>query len=156
MLFDALQKPSVSSMADYILGTWFISGINEDASEEGLIVFRADGICIQFPSSLTPPQSNLSGTFRLYYSWDDEETLLYRLSPKGTPWTRKVVRTELGWNLVFEGDLSRDLKPKSFPCRKAIPDDLPPWFEEMEEICVAALERRAKKEADQAGASNGG
>ena len=139
----------MTSLAELILGPWFTSGIDEAAREDGLIVFRPDGICIQFPTSQTRP--DLAPTFRLYYTWEDEETLLYRLSPKGTPWTRKVKQTEFGWTMIYEGNSATGSDPRSFPFRRANPDELPPWYDEMIEICIGMLERRAKKEAEQAG-----
>ena len=147
LALHVLQK-FMAHIGEDILGNWFISDLDESDCEDGLIIFRPDGICIQFMTSKTLPV--ISSTFRLYYTWEDEKTLIYRLSPNGTPWTRRVERTPSGWTMICEAKQAHDKRARYFPCRRAHTMELPTWFDEMVEINIGMLARRAKKEAEQA------
>lgn len=139
-----------------LLGTWFMSNVDVFPDEDGILVFRPDGICIQFPSSVTRPP--IGQTFRLWYSLPDMNTIEYKMKPDGREWFRFVERNETGWTMVCDEELSNVRYYKKFPCRRAIPEELPEWFDEMMEKNLAKMASllNTKSTAEQAGTSNGG
>jgi hypothetical protein len=136
-----------------LIGTWFISGSGFD--EDGILVLRTDGICIQFLSSISRPLN--SQTLRLWYSCPDEDTLQFKMKPdgkEGLRHIRQIERTATGWTMVYSDEHGR----KEFPCRIAKPDELPDWFQEMMDKNLVKMAALASKDstAEQASTSNGG
>ena len=138
--------------ASDILGTWFMSNVEAFPDEDGILVFRPDGICIQFPSSVTRPP--MGQTFRLWYSLPDKNIIEYKMKPDGRAWFRSVERHETGWTMVCDEELSNVRHYQKFPCRRAMPEELPDWFHEMMEKNLAKMASLLIKDptAEQAGA----
>jgi hypothetical protein len=137
-----------------LLGTWFMSNVDVFPDEDGILVFRPDGICIQFPSSVSMPP--IAQTFRLWYSCPDMNTIEYKMKPDGREWFRYIERHETGWTMVCDEVLSNVRHYKKFPCRRAMPHELPVWFDEMMERNLAKMASLLNTKSTEAGTSNGG
>ena len=83
-----------------LTGAWFMSNIGVFPDEDGILVFRPDGICIQFPSSVTVPP--IGQTFRLWYSFPDMNTIQFKMTPDGREWLRFIERNDTGWTMVCD------------------------------------------------------
>ena len=142
--------------ASDLLGTWFICSVDVFPDEDGILVFRPDGICIQFPCSVTRPP--IGQTFRLWYSFSDTSTIVYKMRPDGREWLRSVERHETGWTMICDEELSKVRHYKKFRCRRAMPEELPEWLDEMMDKNLAKMASLLKTEStvEQAGISNGG
>ncbi len=132
-----------------------MSNVDVFPDEDGILVFRSDGICIQFPSSVTLPP--IGQTFRLWYSLPDMNTIEYKMKPDGREWLRFVERNEKGWTMICDEELSNVRHYKKFPCRRAMPEELPEWFDVMMEKNLAKMASLLKKEstAEQVGSYDG-
>jgi hypothetical protein len=60
-------------------------------------------------------------------------TIEYKMKPDGREWLRFVERNETGWTMICDEELSNVRHFKKFPCRRAMPEELPQWFDEMGE-----------------------
>ena len=114
------------------VGIWLISGLNFVPDEDGILVMLPDGRSVQFPTSNTPPQKH--PVCRGWYSCPDAQSIRFSLRPEGEGWLRFIEITSEGWTMVAEGEKGRI----EYPCKAAVPEDLPPWYPEM-------LERNLKK-----------
>lgn len=115
------------------IGTWFISDIGFVPDEDGILVMLPNGLCVQFPSSVTRPLMNQ--TLRLWYSCPDANTIQYRMKPDGQYWIRHIQRTTGGWMMICDDERGRG----EFSCRIAKPEELPDWFPEMLEKNLAKM-----------------
>lgn len=120
-----------------LIGTWFMSNVGVFPDGDGILVFRPDGICIQFPSSVTLPP--IGQTFRLWFSLPDMNTIEYRMKLGGREWLRRIERNDTGWTMICDEELNKVRHYKKFPCRLAKPEELPDWFEEMMEKNLAKM-----------------
>lgn len=123
-----------------LTGAWFMSNIGVFPDEDGILVFRPDGICIQFPSSVTVPP--IGQTFRLWYSFPDMNTIQFKMTPDGREWLRFIERNDTGWTMVCDEELNKVRHHKKFPCRVAKPEELPDWFDEMLEKNLMKIDTR--------------
>ncbi len=75
------KKNAVTQTPDFILGTWFIGDLGCVADENGILVMQAEVRAIQFPSSITRPQTNQ--IHRLWYSCPDANSIQFKGRPDG-------------------------------------------------------------------------
>ena len=140
------KEIGVTKTPEFILGTWFIGDIGCVPDEDGILVMLAGGRAIQFPSSITRPQSNL--IHRLWFSCPDANSIRFRGRPDVDGWIRYIERTATGWSMISNNHGERRI----FPCRLARTEDLPEWHTEMLESHLAKMDAlEQNKEAEQVG-----
>lgn len=74
-------------------------------------------------------------------------TIEYKTKPNGRVWFRFIERYETGWTMVCDEELSNVRHYKKFPCRRAIPEELPEWFDEMMEESLSKMASLVKSES---------